>query len=112
MIYQSSGCFRIITDAESLTTPKCGKCNGWLAQIDQTPDPISYVDGLGFGERIKQTDSTGPISPSGQTYQKPDVRTEARKEKRISTEIPWYLQRTQSPAIRSFRPADGSPPGH
>ena len=105
MIYQCSNCSIIHNVSKPIASNKCGKCGGWLAQIDRTPDPISYVDSLGFREEVKQMDRIGPTSPSRQIYRKPDVTTEASKEKKINREGLMNSGR-QNPPILPFIPAN------
>ena len=81
--YRCSSCSSFDTASRPIASNRCRRCGGWLARIDQTPDPISYVDGLGSRGRIKQMDRVVPIPPLGQIHQKPDVGTETRKEDRI-----------------------------
>ena len=106
MIYQCSGCSMIHNVSKPIASNRCGRCGGWLAQIDRTPDPISYLEGLGSREEVKQTGRVVSIPPSVQIYRKPDITTKASEKKGISGEIPLHLRRTQSPAIPSFIPAN------
>ena len=109
-LYQCSVCSMIITVSKALTSPKRGKCNGWLAQICQPPDPVSYLlKGLDFREKVKQMDRVGPILPSRQIHQKSSVTTEASKEKNINGESLLNSGRIQNTPIPSSLPVNRPP---
>ncbi len=109
LIYQCSGCSMIITVSKPLTSPRCGKCNGWLARICQTPNAVSYLEGLGGRQKLRQMDTVGSALPSRQVYQKPSVTADPSGKKNINGEGPLNSGRIQSASIPSSLPVNSPP---
>ena len=106
MTYRCGGGCGITNVAKPLIFPKCGKCGGWLDQLDRTPDPISYVDSLGSREEVKQMGTASPILPSRQVHQKPRITTEGSGGRNINREGPLHPRRTQGPSLPSSSPVN------